>query len=193
MVGEWCYFKRHFSKQQCERIIEQGLQLPVKKAVMGSDPSLGRTDESYRRSNIRFIKTKDNNFSFLFDEIWKLALVANKDWFNFHITKLDYIQLAEYNAEEKSEYKVHHDVFWINNDPVYHRKLSCVIQLTDETEYEGGDLELYNLAQSSPDKDDMRTQGTAIFFPSFIDHAALPITKGSRYSLAAWFDGPKWR
>lgn len=193
MNGEWCYFKRHFTKQQCEKIVELGLQLPVKKAQMGSDASRGITDESYRRSDIRFINTNHSEFSFLFDELWKLALIANRDWFNFHITKLDYIQLAEYKSEERGEYKIHHDVFWMNKDPFFHRKLSCVIQLTDETEYEGGDLELYNLAQSSPDKNDMRSQGTFIFFPSFIDHAALPITKGIRHSLAAWFDGPKWR
>jgi len=24
-------------------------------------------------------------------------------------------------------------------------------------------------------------------------HKATPVTKGKRYSLAAWFDGPKWR
>ena len=26
-----------------------------------------------------------------------------------------------------------------------------------------------------------------------VRHAALPVTDGTRYSLAAWFDGPKWR
>ena len=34
------------------------------------------------------------------------------------------------------------DVFWINKDPIYHRKLSCIIQLTDPNEYEGGEFEL---------------------------------------------------
>jgi hypothetical protein len=24
-------------------------------------------------------------------------------------------------------------------------------------------------------------------------HKAEPVTRGTRYSLAAWFDGPKWR
>ena len=43
-----------------------------------------------------------------------------------------------------------------------------------------------------PNKEEMRTQGTAIFLPSFINHAALPVTKGTRYSLAVWFEGPKF-
>jgi PKHD-type hydroxylase len=69
--------------------------------------------------------------------------------------------------------------------------LTCVIQLTNPGEYEGGDFEMYELTQY-PDKEDLRTQGTAIFLPSFINHAALPVTKGTRYSLAVWFEGPKW-
>jgi len=53
-------------------------------------------------------------------------------------------------------------------------------------------LELYDL-HGYPNKNELREQGTAIFFPSFITHAALPVTSGLRYSIAAWFDGPKWR
>jgi hypothetical protein len=26
-----------------------------------------------------------------------------------------------------------------------------------------------------------------------MEHQANPVTKGTRYSLTAWFDGPKWR
>jgi predicted 2-oxoglutarate/Fe(II)-dependent dioxygenase YbiX len=50
---------------------------------------------------------------------------------------------------------------------------------------------MYDLNQY-PDKEEIRTQGTAVFLPSFIPHAALPVTKGTRYSLAVWFEGPKW-
>ena len=81
-------------------------------------------------------------------------------------------------------------MFWINNDN-YHRKLTCVIQLTDPSTYEGGDFEMYDLNEG-PNKEELRTQGTVIFLPSFINHAALPVTKGTRYSLAVWFEGPKW-
>jgi PKHD-type hydroxylase len=52
---------------------------------------------------------------------------------------------------------------------------------------------MYDLSQNSPDKEEIRQQGTAIFLPSFISHAALPVTKGTRHSLAVWMEGPKWR
>jgi PKHD-type hydroxylase len=119
-----------------------------------------------------------------------MCIAANKEWFNFNITNVSYVQLAEYDSAYEGEYKKHHDVFWINNEQ-YHRKLTCVIQLTDPSEYEGGDLELFDLTEY-PNAEQVRSQGTAIFFPSFVPHRAHPVTKGKRYSLAVWFQGPKW-
>jgi len=146
----------------------------------------------YRKSKIRFIQQANHpQFQWLFDELWKIGSQANRDWFNFHITNLSFIQLAEYDESYQGEYKKHHDVFYINNDK-YHRKLTCVVQLTNPATYEGGDFEMYDLNEY-PNKEDLRTQGTAIFLPSFITHAALPVTKGTRYSLAVWFEGGKWQ
>lgn len=190
MNGEWCYFKSRLTKDQCQFILEEGLKIAPSKASMGQDGNV--LDDQYRRSDIRFIY-QEPKFQFLFDDIWKMAIQANNDWFNFHITKLSFVQLAEYSAEQSGEYKRHHDVFWINNDPIYHRKLTCVIQLTDPSEYDGGDFEIYDLSQSAPNKQELREQGTAIFIPSFLYHAALPVTRGTRHSLAVWLEGPKWR
>lgn len=36
-------------------------------------------------------------------------------------------------------------------------------------------------------------RGTAIFFTPFTYHSISPVTRGTRYSLTAWFEGPKWR
>lgn len=191
MKGEWAYFNSHFTPEQCDKILSDSSLLPSQKANMGVSGEV--KDNEYRKSEIKFLMKNDTKFTWLYDEIWKLALVANQEWFNFHLTKFDYIQLAEYSSQYKGEYKRHHDVFWMNGDANYHRKLSCVIQLTDPSTYEGGDLELYGLSHSSPNSGEMRNRGTVIFFPSFIEHAALPVTTGTRHSLAIWFDGPKWR
>jgi PKHD-type hydroxylase len=190
MRGEWCYFRQHFSPDVCKRILDLGLQLPVQDATLGVEGK--QVDNQIRKSKVRFIQKTDPNFTWLFDEMWKMAIRANDDWFHIHITKIDYMQLAEYDESYVGEYKEHHDVFWINNDPYYHRKLSSVTQLTNPDEYEGGNLELLDMSQY-PDAQELRTQGTSIFFPSMFRHRATPVTKGTRYSLACWFDGPKWR
>ena len=189
MKGEWCYFKNHFTPDECKSILEMGLQLPSKEAKLGPD-GLAQHD-NWRKSNIRFIEKQHTQFEWLFDRMWKMAIQANDEWFNFHLSKIDYMQLAEYDSAYQGEYKKHHDVFWMNNDPKYHRKLTAVVQLTDPSEYEGGNFEVY--CDEHPNKDEIRTLGTTIFIPSFLDHQATPVTSGVRYSLACWFDGPKWR
>lgn len=190
MRGEWCYFKGVFSPDECDFILREGLKIPSEKAKMGVGKEI--INEEYRKSDIRFITKQNSDFEFLFDKMWKLAIQANNDWFDFHITKLDYIQLAEYSAENNGVYKTHQDVFWINNDSAYHRKLTCVVQLTDSNDYQGGNFELHNVMQT-PNVEEIRTRGTAIFIPSFVYHAATEVTEGKRHSLAVWFDGPKWR
>ena len=189
MIGEWCYFKQYFSADICDYILKTGLILPSKQAELGVDGNI--FNDQYRRSKIRFLQKTDSNFSFLFDEMWKLAIQANDQWFNFNISKLDYIQLAEYNSIDKGEYKRHHDVFWMNGDPKYHRKLTAIVQLSDPETYTGGDFELIAL-NSYPDKHEIRSRGTVFFFPSFLEHQANQVLSGTRYSLACWFDGPKW-
>ncbi len=190
MKGEWCYFGGHFKPHQCEQILDAGMKIPARDAAVGVGSAV-RPDASVRRSSIRFLQSTDPAFDWLFAELWKLALRANDDWFGFHLSKLGYLQLAEYRAENAGEYKKHQDVFWVTDQPT-HRKLSCIVQLTPPEQYDGGTLELYDIASKFP-SDKILPQGTVAFFPSFVYHAALPVTRGTRHSLAAWFDGPKWR
>jgi PKHD-type hydroxylase len=190
MRGEWCYFKSHFTPDECNTILQIGLTLPEQDATIGVEGAI--VDKDVRKSKIRFIQKNDIRFEWLFDRLWKMAVQANDEWFNFNVSKITYLQLAEYDSSYLGEYKIHKDVFWVNTDPKYHRKLSCIVQLSDPATYEGGNFELHYLSTSYPDANEIRQQGSAIFLPAFIDHAATPVTSGKRYSLAAWFDGPKW-
>lgn len=191
MKGEWCYFKSYIDKATCEKIIRDSQVIQPQDALVGlGSNELVQSD--IRKSKVRFVNSSDWRFTYLFDILWKTAIQANNDFFNVHITKLDFIQIAEYNSEYEGEYKTHHDVFWMNNDPFYHRKISCVIQLSDPSTYEGGNLELTEVS-SYPNPNEFREQGTIVFFPSMFMHRAHKVTKGVRYSIAAWFEGPKWR
>ena len=188
MLGEWCYYSKYFTKDHCDWIIEEGLKLPGMKAKLGADGLA--TNNDYRKSNIHFINGDQKQFEWLFDAMWKIAIQSNDQWFGFHLSKLDFMQLAEYDAEYEGEYKRHHDVFYMNGTN-YHRKLSAVVQLSDPSEYEGGNLILYP-QNNMLDPNAIRDQGSVVFFPSFVEHQAEKVTKGKRYSLAAWFAGPHW-
>lgn len=71
------------------------------------------------------------------------------------------------------------------------RKLSFSLQLSEESDYEGGDLlvtERNGTVHSMP-----REKGTIIFFDSRILHKVTPVTKGERRSIVGWITGPRWR
>lgn len=193
MKGEWCYFKNYVDKQTCEKIIRDAQILPVQNAHIGVGTGKEVVDSSVRRTKIRFMNAGDWRFQYIFDIFWKTAISANDDFFGFNISRLNFIQFAEYNSNELAEYKPHHDVFWINNDTYYHRKLSAMIQLSDESTYDGGNFELVDFSvQSKPPHSDVRKQGTILYIPSFMMHQVTPVTSGVRYSLVAWFEGRKW-
>lgn len=189
MRGQWCYFHNVFNSSECEKIIQDGLSIQGQSAGLGVEGV--KATSSFRSSTNRFLSFNDPRFEWVFDRIWKYAIPANREWFNFNINQLNYIQLAEYDSNRNDHYARHMDVFWMNKDPIFHRKLTCVVQLSDPNTYEGCDFKLWGVEQE-PVPEEIRKQGTAIFIPSFVEHQAMPITKGIRYSLAAWIDGPKF-
>jgi len=188
MKGEWVYNKNYFCVEDCNRIIKHALDLPVEDSVIGYSNAV--TDTEFRRSKIRWIHQENPHLDWVFDEFWKIALSINSDWYKFNLHTLPPLQFTEYDESYQGEYKSHQDIFWLNPTD-RHRKLSLVLQLTDPSTYEGGDLVLENLTDV-PDPSEIRQQGTVITFPSFVYHRLTPVTRGKRYSLVAWFEGNKF-
>lgn len=189
MNGMWGYFMRKWSPEYCAEIIKKSEKYDWETGVVGNS----QVDYNIRKSRVKFIQSDNPDFKDMFNDLWLMAIQANQQFFNFHITRLNFIQIGEYDSSIQGEYKKHHDVFWVNNDLSYHRKLSCSIQLSDPNDYIGGDLILDLDGFETPSASDLRQQGTVIFFPSFIPHQVTPVVYGKRHSLVAWFEGPKWR
>jgi PKHD-type hydroxylase len=188
MISEWAYYKQHFTSEQCNQIIQEALKIPSQDGTLG--PSSIRTDTDWRRSTVRGI-TRSPNWSWLYLEIEKLVAGANKQWFNVDYSYLPEIQFAQYDAENQGCYKFHKDTHIVSPLST-HRKLSFTVQLTDSSSYQGGDLKFIDVA-AHPKAENMRLQGTVCVFPSIIYHEVTPVTHGTRFSLAGWFEGPRWR
>jgi predicted 2-oxoglutarate/Fe(II)-dependent dioxygenase YbiX len=79
-------------------------------------------------------------------------------------------------------FEPHHDAYF-NLDKCVDRKLNLIIQMSDSTEYDGGELMIGNHVCS-------KTQGTAVIFPASLMHWVTKITRGNRYSLIGHGWGP---
>ena len=78
------------------------------------------------------------------------------------------------------------------------RKLSMTCQLTDGSEYKGGELEfdfrnydphMRDEAKHLKKATEILPKGSIIVFPSSVWHRVKPVTKGIRYSLVVWHLG----
>ena len=189
MKGEWCYFKSYFSKEWCNNIVNSFKDSDYEESFLGE--STATQDKSFRNSKISWLDQNDLTWDSVYKDVWIVQRRANREWFNFHIEGSEDIQISRYDGENNEWYGKHRDTFFLTSSPTQ-RKLSAVIQLTDPNDYEGGDFTLFD-CDSFPDREDIRQQGSIIFFPSFTFHQANPVTKGVRHSLALWFNGPHWR
>lgn len=199
MDAEWCYFENFLNDSECDRIIQDSKHISSFDARIGvnrfENDSSEKVQTDVRRSQIKFVNSNVESFNWVFEKLWHYANLANTK-FNFDICNLDFVQIAEYDHSYKGCYVSHKDVFWYQPEEPFSRKLSCTVQLTDKSEYEGGELTFQGLEGRYPDSQEkiaMSKKGTAIFFPSFIEHAVEPVTGGTRKSITAWFQGPKWR
>ncbi len=187
MNGEWCYLSDSFTKEECNNIIKIGNSLELEDALVGAVNSV--KDNNWRNSKRRFLYPGKNT-DWIFTRFWETAAKANSDYFGFDYHSLRFIQFTSYEKDEF--YHGHQDLF-VYQKP--QRKLSVTVQLSDPSDYIGGELYFENLEEypTTEGYENMKDQGTAIFFPSFVRHGVKEVTEGTRYSLVAWFEGPDWK
>lgn len=155
-------------------------------AEAGDGTLSGGVQQSYRRSKVAWVKQADDT-QWLYDRIVTLAKGFNAQFFGFELVNLEKaIQIARYDASVQGGYEWHTDF----GKQEQTRKLSISVQLSDAKAYEGGDLEFDVSTEVTKVG---RDRGLAIAFPSFVRHRVAPVTAGSRYSLVAWINGPRWR
>lgn len=179
------WWESELSPEVCDYIIQKGSKLDSVEATVGSSDDDQNLDQSYRISTVKWLNDHE-----IADIIWKYAIPANEQTFNFDISKIFDIQLSEYTHTNKSSgfYDWHMDTYW-GADTEFDRKLSVVVQLSDPNEYEGGELMLKETSIPA----NFKKRGSVIVFPSYLEHCVTPVTKGTRYSLVSWVCGPRWR
>ena len=186
--SEWAIWKNLFTPKECDSIIERAYQNEFEDSTVGN-PIYGgqKINHDYRKSRIQWMGR--DRFDDVFDKLWKSTIEVNQEYFGFHIDFLPSLQFTEYDESYQGEFKHHNDMIWMTEHD-RHRKLSCIIHLTDPNEFEGCQLNMECESQDFPLKDTDR--GTVVWFHALATHWVTPITKGRRNSVVCWFEGPQW-
>lgn len=173
-----------FSCEEIERIKTIGKRLNKERASTGG---AGVNCLDHRRSFVSWIPMNDLT-AWIYQKLTALIEENNEKYYNFDLTQIERLQFTYYDSKEEGCYFSHVDPLEWKNP--YNRKLSLVVQLSDPSEYEGGELRLY---QSSSPTIIRKEKGLVITFPSYTLHEVTPVTKGERYSLVAWVHGPAFK
>lgn len=180
MRASWQLWDGHISDERCEEIIEACKKY---EPIQGGTFNQEQPNDEIRSSTIRWVQEEE--------DIRRMMLMygksANKNEFNVAICDLWEVQFTEYHGDVHGFYTWHHDVDFHRNSG-YDRKLSVVIQLSDPNDYEGGDFRFEECETPQ-----FKTRGSVLVFPSYWRHMVSPVTEGTRHSLVAWIEGPRWR
>lgn len=181
--GNYYYFQQGFTPEQVAQIREICEKYPKEKGTtVGSD---SEHVSDYRISEISWIPD-NNETQWIYETIANLTKIANREMWNFDIWDFqDSLQYTTYYGDG-GHYDWHMDV----GARISNRKISCVVQLSDPNEYDGGDL------QMNPGGNIMTVPkglGLVCLFPSFLLHRVTPLNSGTRRSLVTWLCGANFR
>jgi PKHD-type hydroxylase len=164
------------------------LQAKAKTAQQNAQVGNGNTDvvnSKVRRSQISWLEN-DSNTKWIFEKLANVVSRLNAEHFCFDLTGFgEPLQLTNYDQSENGMYGWHQDY-----GSGISRKLSMVVQLTDPSEYEGGNLQ--TMTTGNP-QNVRKQRGLIAVFPSYVLHQVTPVMQGSRQSLVAWVSGPAFK
>ncbi len=180
------FSEKLFSNEEIQEIEKNLSFLTFEKGDVNKDKVPFELENS-RRSNVKWI-THTPEWFWVYQKLHDEILKANSNIWNFDLHSInENIQYTEYDSQELGHFGWHMD---IGSHHASLRKLSLTVQLSDPSEYEGGDLEFMvsDLILKSP-----KTKGLCTIFPSYLMHRVTPVTKGTRKSLVLWVGGTPFR
>ena len=171
-----------FSAAECDRIIAScGDAKPGR--LLGQEQE---EDQKYRNCDVVWLEMDAPANRWIYQRTLDVVQQANNSTY-----KLDIIGFTE--RLQVLTYHTGGYIDWhIDIGPAGQslRKLSYVIQLTDQADYEGGAFEIFAFynAEALP-----KTRGSMILFPSYLLHRVAAVTAGARRSVVGWVGGPPYR
>ena len=170
-----------FNPVQCDAIVKQC----VEELWMSGETIGGGVNKKVRNVDQQVMPIDQKGWPLT--RILDLAKQANSARFKFDVAgflDVDAPMIMKY--EKGGHYDWHVDT----GNSVCHRKLSFTIQLSDDKDYVGGDVEFIG---TKVDTKAFRQKGVCIIYPSFLPHRVSKVTKGTRHAIVGWIHGPTFR
>ena len=182
-IPGWASYDNLFTKEECSQIIKYAKTFQLISGKIGDENS--NEHKQIRDSKICFLNP-DDEISWVYKRLTDLIIQMNNQIFKFDLFAFgECLQFTEYTAPS-GKYDSHVDRAY--GLPI--RKLSIVLQLTDDNAYEGGDFQIF---ESDNPISLPRKQGTLLVFPSYTLHRVTEVTKGTRNSLVGWINGKPFK
>jgi len=175
-----------FSKEELDLIssyCDQNLELS--SGIIDQGKTYG-TAPDWRQSRTGWVHN-NNDTAWFYDKMAFIARKVNSIFYRFDLYGfMEDMQYTVYGSGG-DHYDWHIDSGGSTPAP---RKLSISLQLSDPSEYEGGNLEFMINKNGHVAKKD---RGLVVVFPSYRLHRVTPVTKGVRKSIVVWTTGPQFR
>lgn len=175
-----------FSDEEIDIILNICNKLNIEKATLGGTPN----DEDFSEIRVSKVGWLNQNpeTMWIYDRLAYVARNLNAKFYGFDLFGfVEDMQFTIYDSETYGHYTWHIDMSEASPST---RKLSLVLQLSDPSEYEGGELQTMNSKEPSIiDK----KKGLIAAFPGWALHRVTPVTSGIRKTLVVWIAGPQFK
>jgi PKHD-type hydroxylase len=183
----WWVWENVIPHDKCDEILAKHYQEDKSEdAGVGVDEGVRQTDESIRKTRVCWDKDQQSELRQL---MFDFALAANRfaGW-RLQLERVEDVQLAKY--EDNGFYNFHNDSnFGTVDEFGFQRKITVILQLSDESEYEGGNFSFFTGREIFMP----RSKGSIIAFPCLLLHRVSPVSNGTRFSATAWAGGAPFR
>lgn len=182
-VESYCWWGNEFTEQELTWLQQKA----IGASQQGQVGSLGNnTLSDIRRSKVSWIDNTQET-EWVFKKLSHIVSSINSQFYRFDLTGFgEPLQLTNYDSSEHGMYGWHQDSGGLRS---ISRKMSLVLQLSDPSEYEGGNLQIMTDKVTNVKKQ----RGLVAVFPSYTVHQVTPVTQGSRQTLVAWVSGPAFK
>jgi PKHD-type hydroxylase len=185
--NKFFYYNNLFSDEEIKNIITICQNLKKEHGILGGENSSIEEVQKIRKSTISWVPINDYT-EWIYRKLTDCILEMNQKYFKYDLDKIERLQFTRYDGDSKGFYKPHLDTN--TSDVPSNRKLSFVLQLSDPSEYDGGELNFY----LGPEKTTVKKErGLITFFPSSMLHECSNVTSGTRFVIVGWVYGPPFR